>query len=212
MKRLHFRKKIKMKGLKVPRFLVSLLGKYHARRGCVGIGKEGFAQSGYIERKMSDFVSYTSLVYDKLEKEFLEDCIIEEQLITELKQLNEKKRNLENCEKELEWNYNSQTYKNCQREKKTVLLRKEKIIYQLLSIYEKMETGRLCVKEKNLSVSEKLQALLMSYCQGAFRKKEWKQGVVPFVEIENQSFKMYDERHKEENEYLKRKVQEVIKE
>lgn len=56
------KKKVTMKGIKIPRMCIWILGYFHAKRGVIS-QENGQVSSPYIERKQKDFASYCARMY-----------------------------------------------------------------------------------------------------------------------------------------------------
>lgn len=202
MKEKNSKRKVKMRGLRVPRVFVWFLGWLHGRKGMITCSN-GECHSAYLNTKIKDYQSYSARLWKataqdvaKVRRTMLRMLAEHEILEQELADVNQLRCNLEKPSvQQLRKNKLINGSVNTLDERK-------KIIRQQLPQFHEMISGvELKTEEELLDCKAKIESLLHTYLQGALRYLQ----EVPIVNIpiDDVSKGIYERDKMELKEYCK---------
>lgn len=171
-KEIQLKRKVKLKGLCVPKFIVYWLGRMDAKADRIKIDDLNMPSSAWLKRKTKDFVSYSAQVRDATKK--VNNTIVQ-QIIrksSELQQIEILLKKYENVES----NFSECTKKDkkqlrMERRRESNLCsaedRKKQIISQLGVLVETINLSEHETEQMLLDYRSRLESMITIYLQGA---------------------------------------------
>lgn len=195
-----------LKGLNTPRFLVFMCGFRHAGKGFIRIDEWGCMQSGFIKRKQEDFEYYCARMMERMEEDLSPIRVELKKLFIEYASL-EQESSGQNLKNKPSRSIQDLREQEAVRQAKGALKsRRRQLFDQIVSLQKSLETREIVMEEELLAAAARMRSLLSCYCHGVLYQmggREWRTKAVPEVSVDNRAYRLYCDRHREDDEYMK---------
>lgn len=168
MKEKTVKRNVKMRGMKIPRFLIWILGRVHGWKGLITCDN-GEWHSSYMNTKIKDYQSYSARLWSATAEKIQKSRRMIIHMLAELKEVDQQLTGIRQARINVE-SPNAQQLRANKRVNNSINAleeRKKTIQQDLPELHEAINSAELEAEEQLLDCRRRAESILQTYIQGA---------------------------------------------